>query len=153
MLAAQKAVIEMVRPGESFMALHERAVEVVTDGLIDLGLLAGERREGHRDEATTGGSSCTAPATGSAWTSTTSAATASATSGGGSSRGWSSRSSPASTSQPGAEGAGEEYYNIGVRIEDDVLVTEDGCEVLTGLAPKEVKDVEATMRESLQLAV
>ena len=55
--------------------------------------------------------------------------------------------------QPGAEGAGEEYYNIGVRIEDDVLVTEAGCEVLTGLAPKEVKDVEATMRESLQLAV
>jgi Xaa-Pro aminopeptidase len=40
-----------------------------------------------------------------------------------------------------------------VRIEDDVLVTEDGYEVLTKAAPKEVKDVEATMKESVMIAV
>src|SRR6185503_1904491 len=37
--------IAMVRPGVSFMAVHERAVEVVTDGLLELGLLAGDRHE------------------------------------------------------------------------------------------------------------
>ena len=41
----------------------------------------------------------------------------------------------------------------GVRIEDDVLVTEDGFEVLTSMTPKEVKDVEATMKESVMIAV
>jgi Xaa-Pro aminopeptidase len=34
----------------------------------------------------------------------------------------------------------------GIRIEDDVLVTETGSEVLTAGVPKLVEDVEATMR-------
>ena len=34
------------------------------------------------------------------------------------------------------------WVGIGIRIEDDVLVTDDGCEVLTAGVPKEVKDVE-----------
>jgi Xaa-Pro aminopeptidase len=37
--------------------------------------------------------------------------------------------------------------DIGVRIEDDVLVTETGCEVITAEAPKTIDDVEALMRE------
>jgi Xaa-Pro aminopeptidase len=53
----------------------------------------------------------------------------------------------------GTDGVPEEYFNIGVRIEDDVLVTEDGFEVLTSKTPKEVKDVEATMKESVMIAV
>jgi Xaa-Pro aminopeptidase len=40
-----------------------------------------------------------------------------------------------------------------VRIEDDVLVTADGFEVLTSKTPKEVKDIEATMKESVMIAV
>lgn len=38
-----------------------------------------------------------------------------------------------------------EYRGIGVRIEDDILVTATGCEVLTASAPKEIADIEATM--------
>jgi Xaa-Pro aminopeptidase len=36
-------------------------------------------------------------------------------------------------------------WNIGVRIEDDVLVTADGCEVLTTEAPKHIAEIEALM--------
>jgi len=36
-----------------------------------------------------------------------------------------------------------EFWNIGVRIEDDVVVTSTGCDVLTAAAPKSVRDIEA----------
>jgi len=35
--------------------------------------------------------------------------------------------------------------NIGIRIEDDILVTEDGCEVLAAGSPKEVEEIERLM--------
>jgi len=37
--------------------------------------------------------------------------------------------------------------NLGVRIEDTVLVTQNGCEVLTKEVPKEIRDIEALMSE------
>src|SRR5215831_4762318 len=40
-----KEAIKMVKPGESFMKLHERAVEVVAEELLKLGLLTGSRNE------------------------------------------------------------------------------------------------------------
>ena len=44
-----------------------------------------------------------------------------------------------------AENVPEAFWNIGNRIEDDVLVTKDGCEVLTKNALKSVADIEALM--------
>jgi Xaa-Pro aminopeptidase len=46
-----------------------------------------------------------------------------------------------------AQGVPEQYWNIGIRIEDDALVTEDGCEILTAATPKTVAEIEAVMRE------
>ena len=39
----------------------------------------------------------------------------------------------------------DEYKNIGIRIEDNVVVTETGFKVLTDLVPKEINDIESLM--------
>ncbi len=37
--------------------------------------------------------------------------------------------------------------NLGIRIEDTVLITRDGCEVLTAAVPKEIEDIEALLKK------
>ena len=44
-----------------------------------------------------------------------------------------------------APGVPEQFWNIGIRIEDDVIVGDDGARVLTGAAPKTVAEIEALM--------
>jgi len=44
-----------------------------------------------------------------------------------------------------ARGVPKRFRNIGIRIEDDVVVTRRAPEVLTARAPKEVKEIEALM--------
>jgi Xaa-Pro aminopeptidase len=46
---------------------------------------------------------------------------------------------------PGTKGVPEKYWGIGVRIEDDVVVTAAGPRVLTGGAPKTVREIEKAM--------
>lgn len=48
-----------------------------------------------------------------------------------------------------AENVPEAFWNIGIRIEDDVLVTQEGCEVLTKNALKSVAGIEALMANKL----
>lgn len=44
-----------------------------------------------------------------------------------------------------APGVPEQFWNIGIRIEDDVIVGDQGARVLTGAAPKTVAEIEALM--------
>ena len=44
-----------------------------------------------------------------------------------------------------ADNVPEHFWNIGIRIEDDALVTVKGCEIMTAAAPKTVSEIEAVM--------
>jgi Xaa-Pro aminopeptidase len=150
-LAAQLAAIDAVRPGHDFNAAHEAATRVLTQGLIDLGLLEGSldgalesksfrqffmHKTGHwlgLDVHDVGD-----------YRELTAAQA-------GGERPW-RRLVPGmvTTVEPGlyirpAPNVDERFHHIGVRIEDDVAVTEDGREVLSVAAPKSVADIEAAM--------
>lgn len=43
--------------------------------------------------------------------------------------------------------ADEKWWNIPVRIEDDFLITKEGCELLSNLAPRTIEDIEKLMAE------
>ena len=45
----------------------------------------------------------------------------------------------------GTRGAHRKWWNIGIRIEDDVLVTRDGCEILTDALPRKAQEIETLM--------
>ncbi|MFM7633355.1 MAG: Xaa-Pro aminopeptidase [Betaproteobacteria bacterium] len=153
-LDAQRAAIQATGPGKRFIDGHEAAVRVLAQGMLDTGLLSKDKvgtlddviandsyrqfymhRTGHwlgmdvhdvgdyRDP------------------------------------GVSATEKPSRTLVPGmvltiepgvyvrpAEGVPEAFWNIGIRIEDDALVTADGCHILTHKAPKSIADIEALMR-------
>jgi Xaa-Pro aminopeptidase len=145
-LAAQRAAIAAVKPGAAWIAPHDAAVRVLAQGMLDLKLLAGSldavlekeaykrfymHRTGHwlgldvhdaGEYRRAGEWRPLAPGM-------------------------------ALTVEPGlyiraADDVPERLRDIGVRIEDDVLVTPQGCEILTAEAPKLVDDVEALMRDA-----
>jgi len=142
-LAAQTAAIAATRPGASFMAPHEAALRVLTQGLVDLKLLNGDidnlieheaykpfymHRTGHwlgLDVHDAGDYKI-----GDAWTTLAPGMVLTVEPG--------LYLRPSATMPPTLAG-------IGIRIEDDVLVTRDGCDVYTS-APKTVADIEDTMR-------
>jgi Xaa-Pro aminopeptidase len=144
-LAAQLAAIEQVKPGRQWNHPHESAVRVLTEGLVELGLLAGDvdelireerykrffmHRTGHwlgMDVHDVGDYKVD-----DVWRLL--------------------EAGIVMTVEPGlyiaadSEGVEPRWWNIGVRIEDDVLVTRDGNEVLSRDAPKQIDEIEALMK-------
>ena len=45
-----------------------------------------------------------------------------------------------------AEGVPEQFHNIGIRIEDDAIVTAEGCELISRGVPVMPDEIEALMR-------
>ena len=45
----------------------------------------------------------------------------------------------------GSKGVAKKWWDIGIRIEDDVLVTRDGHDVLSKASPKSVEEIETLM--------
>jgi Xaa-Pro aminopeptidase len=143
-LAANEAAIAAVKPGASFDAPHDAACAVLTAGLVSLGVLTGDavqlvadkafrpyymHRTSHwlgRDVHDVGAYVVA---------------------------GKSRALEPGMvlTIEPGLYFHGDtpapaDLHGIGVRIEDDVLVTPEGCRVLSAAVPKAVTEIEALRR-------
>ncbi len=139
-LDAQTAAIETVRPGVTYAQVHEAAVEVLTQGLLSLGALEGGLRECVDSEAYKPYFMHRT----SHWLGMDVHDVGSYRSGEG------SRVLEAGivlTVEPGLyfrsdATVPEELRGIGVRIEDDVAVTEDGHDVLSSKVPKARAEIE-----------
>ena len=141
-LTAQKQAIAMVCPGVRFDDVHQRATEILVDGLREFGLLKGQTREiiekgEHRRfymHRTSHWLGMDVHDVGKYKLDEVSRTL---------------EPGMVLTVEPGiyiaedAEGVDDRYRGIGVRIEDDVLVTAEGHEVLSAAIPKDIDDIEA----------
>lgn len=147
-LEGQLAAIDAVRPGRRWIEPHEAAVKALTTGLVRLGLLEGKVAKLIKDEAykkffmhRTGHwlgmdvHDVGAYKVGGRWREL--------------------QPGMVLTVEPGlyidsdCPDVDPCWLGIGVRIEDDVLVTIDGHEVLTAALPKSVADIESLMAEAV----
>jgi Xaa-Pro aminopeptidase len=150
-LDAQLAAIKKVQPGNHWDAPHQAAVRVLTKGLVSLGLLSGNLRTLIKEEAyrvfymhRTGHwlgmdvHDVGDYKVGNAWREL--------------------EPGMVLTVEPGlyiAPGSrvnnrlvAKKWQGIGIRIEDDILVTKDGHEILSKDAPKSIADIEAIMAQA-----
>jgi Xaa-Pro aminopeptidase len=131
-LKAQQAGFEACQPGNDFNAPHKAAVDIIKKGLMDLGIL---RNEGdYRNYFFHGTSHYLGLDVHDAGTH------------------GKLKPGVVLTVEPGiyiAEGSpcDPKWWNIGIRIEDDILVTEKGFENLSALSPRTVEAIEAMMKE------
>jgi Xaa-Pro aminopeptidase len=152
-LASQAAAIAETRPGKRFMDGHDAAVKVLAQGMLDTGLLDKDKvgsledviekgayrqfymhRTGHwlgMDVHDVGEYREAAAGEDKPWRKLE--------------PGMALTVEPGIYVRPG-EGVPEQFWNIGIRIEDDAVVTANGCDIITGDAPKTVADIEALMK-------
>jgi Xaa-Pro aminopeptidase len=147
-LVAQQAAFAAIKPGRKYHDAHDAAVQVLAQGMLDFGLLQGTLDEVLAEKKYT---QFYMHGTGH-WIGMDVHDV-------GLYRDVSREDKPsrllqagmAMTVEPGiyvrpAEGVPEKYWNIGIRIEDDVIVTDGGFQLLTGGAPKTVAEIEALMK-------
>ena len=143
-LKSQEAAFAAIKPGNHWNQAHEATVRVITEGLVELGLLRGAvdeliateaykafymHRAGHWlgmdvhdvGEYKVGGEWRVLEA------------------------GMALTVEPGIYVSPDNQAVAKKWRGIGVRIEDDVVVTKKGCEILTGDVPKTVAEIEALM--------
>lgn len=145
-LASQLAAIKTIRPGAKWSTAQDVIVKIITQGLLDLGLLKGNlktliekraylpyymHKSGHwlgLDVHDVGRYKVD-----KAWRTL--------------------KPGMVLTVEPGIyissdiPGVPKRWHNIGIRIEDDVVVTAKGHEILTQRLPKTVADIEALMQQ------
>ncbi|HDS1733995.1 MULTISPECIES: Xaa-Pro aminopeptidase [Pseudomonas] len=146
-LKAQAAAFAEIAPGKHWNHAHEATVRVITEGLVELGLLKGEvqalidseayrafymHRAGHwlgMDVHDVGEYKV-----GGQWRVL--------------------EAGMALTVEPGIyigadnQAVAKKWRGIGIRIEDDVVVTKQGCEILTSGVPRTVAEIEALMADA-----
>ncbi len=146
-LDAHYAIIDTLRPGVSIDEPHQKSIELLTEGMLSLGLLKGKTKKlikkekykqfymyriGHMLGLDVHDVNCVRDAEGEYKT---------------------FEPGMVMTIEPGlyiAEGTKKvppEYHGIGIRIEDDILITESGPEVLTDSVPKEIDAIEELMNQ------
>jgi Xaa-Pro aminopeptidase len=148
-LAAQAAALAAIAPGLPYSGAHEAAVQVLAQGMLDLGLLQGTLDEVIADKRYT---QFYMHGTGH-WLGMDVHDV-------GQYRDVTQEDKPSRALQAGmvvtvepgiyvrpAQGVPQEYWNIGIRIEDDVLVTADGHTILSAAAPKTVAEIEQLMQQ------
>lgn len=147
-LKAQFTAISKIKPGNHWNEPHEAAIEVLTAGMVELGILKGRLRQLIKDQAYT---KYYMHRTGhwlgmdvhdvgdykveGEWRTF--------------------EPGMVMTVEPGiylpasSKGLAKKWRNIGIRIEDDVLVTRTGNDILSKDAPKSVEEIEAMMAHEL----
>jgi Xaa-Pro aminopeptidase len=143
-LAAQQAAIAATKPGNHWNQPHEAAVQAITHGLVSIGLLKGRvpklikdgahrqffmHRTGHwlgMDVHDVGDYKV-----GDEWRVLE--------------PGMAMTVEPGLYIPAGSRGVPKRFHNIGIRVEDDVVVTASGCEVLTEDVPRTPDEIEAVM--------
>ena len=147
-LAAQLAAIKKIKPGNHWNQPHETAVKVLTKGLLDIGLLKGDLNKLVKDQAynqfymhRTGHwlgmdvHDVGDYRTKGKWRKF--------------------EQGMVLTVEPGlyiaanAKGVAKKWWDIGVRIEDDILVTKTGYDILSKDTPKTVDEIEIVMQKML----
>jgi Xaa-Pro aminopeptidase len=145
-LKAELEAIAQVQPGRSYQGVHETAVRVLTEGLVQLGILQGEVDDLIASEAyrrfymhkTSHWLGIDVHDVGrykidGEWRMLE--------------PGMVLTVEPGLYIADGSEGVDPQYWGIGIRIEDDVLVTATGPEVLTHEVPKAIDAIERLMAQ------
>jgi Xaa-Pro aminopeptidase len=153
-LAAQAAALHAIKPGHRHTAIHDAALQVLAQGMLDLGLLDKNKAGGVADVIANKRHLPFYMHGTSHWLGMDVHDV-------GQYRDVTAADKPSRplqagmvlTVEPGiyvrpAEGVPEQFWNTGIRIEDDVIVTPTGHTIISAAAPKSVADIEQLMQQA-----